>query len=273
MTPNPTNSRLPETEQLLRKAHDAIIAMFQLTRVTDHRDTPNTVGVKIFQSQRQAFEMTEMLADVWADLIERGTSSALEWKHLIASAEAHIQAELLNLPPDTTQDPAQNKKQTLRDILSPPPSESLLTSPEYSDALNKLYRAWVDHQKKDQIYRAYLSGAWLETFKVMTAHIEIMVDQGIRFEHPRDLVDTWINTADEIFGRHLNHADFLKLQAEVFNSGHHFRKLRRRITEDLLIAHDLPTRTELEEAYRVIHELQKEVRELKQRIEILEGDS
>jgi class III poly(R)-hydroxyalkanoic acid synthase PhaE subunit len=103
----------------------------------------------------------------------------------------------------------------------------------------------------------------------MTERMATLAREGKRFEKPRELLDEWVKVADEVFTAHFCSEGFCSAQAQLLNAAHRVRRQRRDLMEDALRASDLPTRSDLEEAHKMIYELRKELRGVERELDAL----
>lgn len=87
--------------------------------------------------------------------------------------------------------------------------------------------------------------------------------KGEKITSVRELMQLWFRTADSSLLLTFNSKEFIDMQNDFTRAGLGFRIRQREVLEDVLRSLDLPTRTELDDAYKVIHELKKEVRTLR----------
>lgn len=334
---NDTNSQeVTAAQELFRRAQQAMLDMFRMPPVSDPDKTVETVGAKLLESQKRAFDLMNGFAGVWKDLAERGIAGPDAWKKVLDEAskmltgssaefdaagllEAWRKNGELMLNPFKSWQEAAGKLMPPGALAWPPgpaawalggtpggvappfagPSGmaglfgapgggagaafgnemmSWLSSPgfgiarEYQSRIGALFEHWIGYQQKDFEYKQSLTGAWAEAFRNMTERMGEMLREGKQIEQPRDLIDLWIEVADDVFTRLFCTEEFSLMQSELLNAGHRVRLARRQLTEELLKAYDLPTREDLEEAHRVIHQLRRELRATQREIAALRDE-
>jgi hypothetical protein len=79
----------------------------------------------------------------------------------------------------------------------------------------------------------------------------------------RDLNRLWLDSADKVFTEMYVSEAYLKAQRELSSSGMTYKILQQEVVELVLKNLNLPTRSELDDAYKALYELRKEVKTLK----------
>jgi t-SNARE complex subunit (syntaxin) len=73
----------------------------------------------------------------------------------------------------------------------------------------------------------------------------------------------WFTSADGTLMHVFNSPEFLAIQDEMTTANNEYRIRQRAVLEDIYQALDIPTRSEIDDAYKIIHDLKREVRALK----------
>lgn len=92
-----------------------------------------------------------------------------------------------------------------------------------------------------------------------------MVERRESFADVQAFLRAWTTALDETAHDAMQSESGLALTAEVSRAASQLRHAQNRAVEVFSELYNIPTRAELDEAYRLIHELRKEVRELKKR--------
>jgi hypothetical protein len=87
--------------------------------------------------------------------------------------------------------------------------------------------------------------------------------KGDKITAVRQLMSLWYRTADKSLLVTFNKQEFLDTQNDFTKAQHAFKLAQRAVVEDIFRGLDMPTRSELDETYQVIHDLKREVRLLK----------
>ncbi len=87
--------------------------------------------------------------------------------------------------------------------------------------------------------------------------------KGEKISSVRELMKLWFSTADGTLMHVFNSPEFLAIQNEMTSANNLFRISQRALLEDIYQALDIPTRSEIDDAYKIIHDLKQEVRAMK----------
>jgi len=83
----------------------------------------------------------------------------------------------------------------------------------------------------------------------------------------RDLTDIWVEVADKEFFALFHSDEFAELQGRYLNGSMALKRAQRDLLASWLRSNDLPTRSDLDEAYHEIYTLRKEVKALKKSVQ------
>ena len=156
-----------------------------------------------------------------------------------------------------------------------PPWGELLSSPgfgltrQYQTKVNKAFGAWMKYQQFDLDYRRLLSGAWTKSFTLVMESMAKQAAENPSAQTPRAFLEAWIRVADEVFVDLFRTEKFSKTQSSMVNALMELKRHRRALMEDVLVANDLPTRREVDEAHRMIYTLRKELKQVKRELAAL----
>jgi len=87
----------------------------------------------------------------------------------------------------------------------------------------------------------------------------------------RDLMKLWFTSADGTLMHVFNSPEFLAIQDEMTTANNELRTHQRAVLEDIYQQLDIPTRSEIDDAYKIIHDLKIEVRALKKALAAATG--
>jgi len=144
------------------------------------------------------------------------------------------------------------------------PSMGLLR--EFNEKVNQSFALWLENQQLMLAYQRLVGEAWVDAFQALMQKLVTMAQKGETITDQRHLLRIWVEVADEIFVD-LFHSDaYAKTQSAYVNSNMALRRQQRELLEVWLRNHDLPTRTDLEEAHHQIYQLRKEMKALKKAV-------
>jgi polyhydroxyalkanoate synthase subunit PhaE len=121
----------------------------------------------------------------------------------------------------------------------------------------------LENQTALREYQLLISQAWLNALAGLLYRLAALAQAGKRLDTPRQLFDLWVEVADAAFLELFHSAAYATAQGKLVNSNMALRQQQRELTEIWLRQHDLPTRSDLDEAHRNIYELRKEIKALK----------
>ena len=288
------NSNDGETvSQIFRDAQDALLNMFRWSAERKNGEAVNETAERILRSQQQAVRMMTAMTGAWAEMAKGGFSgpdgvrtfmermqkdmppmggavpnaemleqSARMWRQggerFVSMMTPVWQSFVSALDPAAW--PESIKSTMPTDFLSSP---GFGLSREYQAKVGKTFEAWLDYQKRDVEYRTLLGKAWTDAFGATMQKMSAKTAAGDPPKTARETLELWIDVADETFIGLFKTAEFSKTQSGLVNALMQFKKHRRALMEDALVASDLPTRREVDEAHRMIYTLRKELKAVK----------
>jgi polyhydroxyalkanoate synthase subunit PhaE len=148
--------------------------------------------------------------------------------------------------------------------------QRLVEGPEFADIgtierqLLKATGEWLALREASAAYRGVTAGAWsraFQTFSKETAKDPRLLQQGFR-----SVLDRWLGIANDELIRTQRTDEFLKAQRELLAAGVAYRLKERELVEVWCETHSIPTRTEVDDLHRTVHELRGQVRALNARL-------
>lgn len=111
-----------------------------------------------------------------------------------------------------------------------------------------------------QLYMAALTRAVIEICREFQTRA---TENGMKLSGSGEALDLWNATVDEVLMRFNRSEDFADLQRRFVRALMAHRLAQRRLTEQLAERFDLPTREEVDELARRVHDLERENRRLR----------
>lgn len=148
--------------------------------------------------------------------------------------------------------------------------QRLVEGPEFADIgtlerqVLKATREWMALREASAAYRAVTTAAWSRAFQAFskeTAKNPALLGQGFR-----PVLDRWLAVANDELIRTQRTDEFLKAQRELLAAGVNYRLKERELVEVWCETHSIPTRTEVDDLHRTVHELRGQVRDLAARL-------
>jgi len=137
---------------------------------------------------------------------------------------------------------------------------------EHQAKILRAFDAFVDLRKVMLEFNKMTTGA---LSKAVEAVMEALVEkgkQGEKIRSVRDLNRLWLESADKVFTEMYASEEYLKAQRELSAAGMSFKLMQQEVVEMVLKGLNLPTRSELDDAYKTLYELRKEVKALKKAV-------
>ncbi len=138
---------------------------------------------------------------------------------------------------------------------------------EWNDIANRM--AIYNIKNAELQYMVYTQGA-----KVMDNLAESTakkIEKGEEITSMMNLYQEWLNIGDKTFVELFESEDYSKLMAEVNAMQLKLRKDVEKQLEKFMVGVPVATRSEMDEVYKTIYELKKQVRELEKALEAAEG--
>lgn len=215
----------------------------------------------------------------FSDLV---TQSEENWQLCQRQAANWARASKRWLAPDAAEGGEGIAEETLRRMLDPTrflyagtdeinqAIQRLVEGPEFADIgtierqLLKATREWIALREASAAYRAVTTAAWSRAFQTFSK--EVAKDPALMRKGFRPVVDRWLSTANEELIRTQRTDAFLKAQRELLAAGVAYRLKERELVEVWCETHSIPTRTEVDDLHRTVHELRGQVRALTARL-------
>jgi polyhydroxyalkanoate synthesis regulator phasin len=144
--------------------------------------------------------------------------------------------------------------------------QRLVEGPEFADIgtlerqMLKTTAEWLALRGASASYRAVIGSAWsraFDTFSKETASNPKAFAGG-----SKAMLDHWLAVANEELTRTQRTDEFLDAQRKLLRAGVDYRLKERELVEIWCETHSIPTRTEVDDLHRTVHELRRQVRAL-----------
>ncbi len=134
---------------------------------------------------------------------------------------------------------------------------------ELEQKISEGFVAWKEFQEASNEYNILMSDAWSKVFAKVLQDMKDRADQDKPVESLNDLTRLWLSAADRSFDEMFRTDTYAQVQGRYVASYMNYRIHEQKIVEEMLKYSYIPTRSEVDEAHRNIHNLRKEVRMLK----------
>jgi polyhydroxyalkanoate synthase subunit PhaE len=125
----------------------------------------------------------------------------------------------------------------------------------------RLTERWIEVQTASRAYEGVIAAAWLTANRTFAGRLQERFSAGDAMQ-PDDALELWLDTANETLLETQRSRPFLESQRRLLRSGMDFLLAQREVVENVVEPAGLPTRTEIDEVHRSIHELKRRLRRL-----------
>src|SRR5680860_170636 len=140
-------------------------------------------------------------------------------------------------------------------------------SREMNEKVARGFEAWVDLRRAVVEFMSEVMNAGGRSLEDL---VRDLVDRGERDESIttfKGLFDLWVNNAEGTFAELFRTEGFARIQGEAVNAAMTYKLRQRDVTEEFMKALDLPTRSEIDEVHRHVHDVRIELRYTKRTLE------
>jgi class III poly(R)-hydroxyalkanoic acid synthase PhaE subunit len=133
------------------------------------------------------------------------------------------------------------------------------------------FDVWVEFRQASADYHVLLAKTSSKAFEMVMQELVAMSERGEKIDSVRQLMNLWMDTIDHTFTRLYKTEEYLEIQRKLSNAVMQYRMKEQEIVEIAMKMFNLPTRGELDDAYRSLYELRREVKALKKTLKEREG--
>lgn len=134
---------------------------------------------------------------------------------------------------------------------------------EHQAKLLRAFDAFVDMRKVMLEFNQMTVGAMKKAVETVIADLVEKSKKGEKIQSVRELNRLWLDSADDVFTKMYASEEYLELQHKFSKAGMIHKIAQQGVVEMALKSMNLPTRSELDDAYKTMYELRKEVKSLK----------
>lgn len=134
---------------------------------------------------------------------------------------------------------------------------------EKNARLLRLIDAMVDMRRTNLKFQAAMAQGMTKAVEATIDRLAQLKAKGEKITSVRELMKLWFTSADGTLSHVFNSPEFLAIQDEMTTANNEYRIRQRAMLEDIYQALDIPTRSEIDDAYKIIQDLKREVRALK----------
>ena len=139
-------------------------------------------------------------------------------------------------------------------------------SREFNEKVAQAFKAFQEYQRASGRYQTVVASIWSDTLQNFATALGEAVQEGDGIETLRDLSTLWTKVADQTFVRAFRTDDYIDAQNDYLEANLRLRHHQRTLAEEMQRALDQPTRSELDEVYKLLNRLRRENKELKRHL-------
>ncbi|MDI9239589.1 class III poly(R)-hydroxyalkanoic acid synthase subunit PhaE [Lysobacter sp. LF1] len=234
-------------------------------------------AVSRFNAQAQGwFGQMQQLAAQFAGRPASAADIAAAWKQALGGDAANPFAQMLGMMPGQANLDASQWIESFAPLMQAwqRDGRSWLGLPafgfarEHQERWQHLAQAQVDVQEQSQAYQTLLAEAAQDAFVRFERKLEQRSAPGRQVDSVRGLFDLWIDAAEESYADIALSPRFRDAYAAMVNAQMTLRGRLQKEVEQMCVQCGMPTRTEVDSAHRKIVELERELRRLRDRMDM-----
>ena len=152
-------------------------------------------------------------------------------------------------------------------------SPSLGLTRELNQDMLKGFDAWLDYRRASFEYEATLGETWMHAFEEFMRQLVAQAEKGDTIPGVKKLLFLWVEVVDRVFTEVFRSDEYVRIQGRLVNTATAYRCRERELVDAFLKTSHLASRSELDEAYRRIYELGKDVKELKKALKTIKAET
>lgn len=154
-------------------------------------------------------------------------------------------------------------QQTFGRFLDTPP---LGYAREYEEKLRGMAKAVQEYSTATLAYQSIMGEAWANGMSKLMESLVKRSQEGKPIRSLQELSDEWATIADPAFFEIFVSDDYVRAQGALLSATMRLRIAQRKLTEQAAQALDMPTRTEVDAAHKMLYAQRRELRALKQEL-------
>jgi class III poly(R)-hydroxyalkanoic acid synthase PhaE subunit len=210
--------------------------------------------------------------ELWTIFMNQGKSFSAPWQETMEAARGHMGGAL-----GGDQQAISNMFKLFTDTFDSTMgkytnSPNVGYSREYQDKLSNTFAAWAEMKKAEVLFNTEMTSVGMRSMEKFIATLKEKAQKGEKIENTRKLFDLWVSVAEKTYYETASTEAFAKTQADLLNASMRHRIEEKGLVEVLYKAVHLPTRTELDDAYKHMHEMRRQVKKLVKTVATLEDE-
>ena len=147
--------------------------------------------------------------------------------------------------------------------------EQLVQRPQFADLSEidrealKALNIWAELRQVSAEHQVLVSGVWMQAFQRFLARLAELGAEGRTPAGLQELTAVWTEVANRALLEAQRSEEFLAVQRRLLNAALRYRAQERQVAEKLCALSHVPTRGEVDEIHRSVHDIKRELRALK----------
>ncbi|MEW6490217.1 MAG: class III poly(R)-hydroxyalkanoic acid synthase subunit PhaE [Thermodesulfobacteriota bacterium] len=137
---------------------------------------------------------------------------------------------------------------------------------EFQEKVTSAFETWVEVRRTEVDFHTEMVNTGLRAMEGLLRELVEKSERGEKIESLRALFDLWVATAEKTYFEMASTDAFAEVQGRFVNAAMQHRIRERELMDALMKSLHLPTRRELDDAYRHLHDLKNEVRALRREV-------
>jgi len=142
---------------------------------------------------------------------------------------------------------------------------------EFQEKVTRAFEAWVEVRRAEVDFRTELVNTGFRALEGLLRELVEKAEKGEKIDTFRALFDLWVATAERTYFEIASADSFAEIQGRLVNAAMQHRIRERELMDAVMKSLHLPTRRELDDAYRHLHDLKNEVRTLRKEVATLKA--
>ena len=134
-----------------------------------------------------------------------------------------------------------------------------------------MFNAWVAMRRRSLEHNAVMLDAWIQAAGAFAQELNQRAERGETLESWREVLALWVETANRVLLETQRSEAFLKTQREVLKASTDLRLAQQEVAAFYSEMFGYPTRAELDDVYKTVTELRRDLRALQHRIRQLQA--
>jgi len=165
------------------------------------------------------------------------------------------------MDPKTWAQTAPDQIRTFLQNIAAGPRFADLATPQVEAA--EVWRETLDYQTAAADFASVLQSAWTKALETFSQSYSI---EDLQEGNVQEALDAWLKAANAALLQSQHSEEFMDAQRRLLRAGMEIQARQKDIAEQWSAAYQMPTRTEIDDLTRIVHELRRELRATKREL-------